>query len=61
MLELPRGLTPTELAGGFGFPDARPLALCFEYLGTDLIKEEFDIVQPSAPSWRVIDALFENR
>ena len=26
LLELPRGLTPTELAGGFGFPDARPLA-----------------------------------
>ena len=26
LLELPRGLTPTELAGGFGFPDTRPLA-----------------------------------
>ena len=26
LLELPRGLTPAELAGGFGFPDARPLA-----------------------------------
>jgi hypothetical protein len=26
LLELPRGLTPTELAGGFGLPDARPLA-----------------------------------
>ena len=24
-MELPRGLTPAELAGGFGFPDARPL------------------------------------
>jgi hypothetical protein len=24
--ELPRGLTPAELAGGFGLPDARPLA-----------------------------------
>jgi DNA-binding CsgD family transcriptional regulator len=26
LLELPRGLTPGELAGGFGLPDARPLA-----------------------------------
>ncbi|MGW2192983.1 ATP-binding protein [Streptosporangium sp. NPDC001682] len=26
LLELPRGLTPAELAGGFGRPDARPLA-----------------------------------
>src|SRR3954447_10139652 len=26
LLELPRGLTPAGLAGGFGFPDARPLA-----------------------------------
>jgi len=26
LLELPRGLTPGELAGGFGRPDARPLA-----------------------------------
>ena len=26
LLELPRGLTPAELAGGFGVPDARPLA-----------------------------------
>jgi DNA-binding CsgD family transcriptional regulator len=25
LLELPRGLTPTELAGGFGLPGARPL------------------------------------
>ncbi|MFC8419309.1 AAA family ATPase [Streptomyces sp. NPDC057236] len=25
LLELPRGLTPVELAGGFGRPDARPL------------------------------------
>jgi hypothetical protein len=25
MLELPRGLTPAELAGGFGFPGAAPL------------------------------------
>ncbi len=25
LIELPRGLTPAELAGGFGFPDARPL------------------------------------
>lgn len=25
LLELPRGLTPAELAGGFGRPDARPL------------------------------------
>ena len=24
LLELPRGLTPAELAGGFGLPDARP-------------------------------------
>jgi DNA-binding CsgD family transcriptional regulator len=26
LLELPRGLTPAELAGGFGLPPARPLA-----------------------------------
>jgi DNA-binding CsgD family transcriptional regulator len=26
LLELPRGLAPAELAGGFGLPDARPLA-----------------------------------
>jgi DNA-binding CsgD family transcriptional regulator len=26
LLELPRGLPPAELAGGFGLPDARPLA-----------------------------------
>jgi DNA-binding CsgD family transcriptional regulator len=26
LLELPRGLRPDELAGGFGLPDARPLA-----------------------------------
>src|SRR2546423_2037138 len=26
LLELPRGLTPADLAGGFGLPDARPLA-----------------------------------
>ena len=26
LLELPRGLTPAELAGGFGVPDGRPLA-----------------------------------
>ena len=26
LLELPRGLTPAELAGGFALPDARPLA-----------------------------------
>ncbi|WP_345154604.1 AAA family ATPase, partial [Nonomuraea rubra] len=25
LLELPRGLTPAELAGGFGLPDARPV------------------------------------
>jgi DNA-binding CsgD family transcriptional regulator len=26
LMELPRGLTPAELAGGFGLPDARPLS-----------------------------------
>jgi hypothetical protein len=26
LLELPRGLTPAELAGGFGLPGAIPLA-----------------------------------
>jgi DNA-binding CsgD family transcriptional regulator len=25
LIELPRGMTPAELAGGFGFPDAHPL------------------------------------
>jgi DNA-binding CsgD family transcriptional regulator len=31
LLELPRGLTPAELAGGFGLPDARPLAHRIEH------------------------------
>jgi hypothetical protein len=30
LLELPRGLTPAELAGGFGLPDRMPLATCIE-------------------------------
>jgi hypothetical protein len=30
LLELPRGLTPAELAGGFALPDARPLANSIE-------------------------------
>ena len=25
LMQLPRGLTPADLAGGFGLPDARPL------------------------------------
>ena len=31
LLELPRGLTPAELAGGFGLPDARPLTSRIEH------------------------------
>src|SRR5690349_11861364 len=31
LLELPRALTPAELAGGFGLPDARPLASRIEH------------------------------
>ena len=31
LIELPRGLTPAELAGGFGVPDARPLASRIEH------------------------------
>jgi DNA-binding CsgD family transcriptional regulator/tetratricopeptide (TPR) repeat protein len=31
LLELPRGLTPAELAGGFALPDARPLASRIEH------------------------------
>jgi DNA-binding CsgD family transcriptional regulator len=31
LLELPGGLTPAELAGGFGFPDPRPLASRIEH------------------------------
>ena len=31
LLELPRGLTPAELAGGFGRPDAQPLANRIEH------------------------------
>ena len=30
LLELPRGLTPTELAGGFGLPDPGPLSATIE-------------------------------
>jgi hypothetical protein len=31
LIELPRGLTPAELAGGFGLPDARPLSNRIEH------------------------------
>ena len=31
LMQLPRGLTPAELAGGFGFPDARPLTSRIEH------------------------------
>ncbi|MET0816547.1 MAG: AAA family ATPase [Solirubrobacteraceae bacterium] len=31
LIELPQGLTPAELAGGFGLPDARPLASRIEH------------------------------
>ena len=31
LIELPRGSTPAELAGGFGVPDARPLASRIEH------------------------------
>src|SRR3954465_8323830 len=31
LIELPRGLTPAELAGGFGLPDARSLASRIEH------------------------------
>jgi DNA-binding CsgD family transcriptional regulator len=31
LIELPRGLTPAELAGGYGLPDARPLASRIEH------------------------------
>jgi DNA-binding CsgD family transcriptional regulator len=31
LIELPRGLTPAELAGGFGLPGARPLASHIEH------------------------------
>jgi DNA-binding CsgD family transcriptional regulator len=31
LIELPRGLTPAELAGGFGLPDARPLTNRIEH------------------------------
>ncbi len=31
LIELPRGLTPAEVAGGFGLPDGRPLASRIEH------------------------------
>jgi DNA-binding CsgD family transcriptional regulator len=31
LIELPRGLTPADVAGGFGLPDARPLASRIEH------------------------------
>ena len=31
LIELPRGLTPAELAGGYGLPDTRPLASRIEH------------------------------
>jgi DNA-binding CsgD family transcriptional regulator len=31
LMQLPSGLTPAELAGGFGFPDARPLTKRIEH------------------------------
>ncbi|MEU4657783.1 AAA family ATPase [Streptomyces sp. NPDC023723] len=38
LLELPRGLTPAQLAGGFGRPDARPLAGRTEQGFLDLVE-----------------------
>jgi DNA-binding CsgD family transcriptional regulator/tetratricopeptide (TPR) repeat protein len=38
LLELPRGLTPAELAGGFGLPDARPLASRIEHTFLDRVR-----------------------
>ena len=35
LLELPRGLAPAELAGGFALPDARPLANRIEHTFLD--------------------------
>jgi DNA-binding CsgD family transcriptional regulator len=37
LLELPRGLTPAELAGGFGLPEARPLASRIEQRFADRV------------------------
>ena len=42
LLELPRGLTPAELAGGFGLPDARPLA--------SRIEQTLPRARPGAPA-----------
>jgi DNA-binding CsgD family transcriptional regulator len=38
LMELPRGLTPAELAGGFGLPDARPLTSRIEQTFVQRIK-----------------------
>ena len=37
LIQLPRGLTPAGLAGGFGLPDARPLSSRIEYSFLQLV------------------------
>ena len=44
MLELPRALTPTELAGGFGLPGAEPLSGRIE----DSFRRQLDTLLPQA-------------
>lgn len=39
LMELPRGLTPAELAGGFGIPDARPLSSRIEQSYVQRVEE----------------------
>ena len=69
LIELPRGLTPAELAGGFGLPDARPLAAAsstptssaFETLPRDtqllLLTAAAEPVGDSSLLWRAAERL----
>ena len=50
LLELPRGLTPAELAGGFGLPDARPVASRVEETFVQRVRCA-SAARPSACCW----------
>jgi hypothetical protein len=56
LIELPRGLTPAELAGGFGLPDARPLANRIEHSFRDRVE-----ALPAATQLLLLTAAIEPR
>jgi DNA-binding CsgD family transcriptional regulator/tetratricopeptide (TPR) repeat protein len=48
LLELPRGLTPAQLAGGFGLPGAQPAAAPLAGRIEDSFRRQLDVLPPSA-------------